>query len=86
MPIMDGYEATTSIRQYLYFNHIKQPIIVAVTAHAELEFLHKAINSGMNQVIIKPAKEIVLREILQKIKMITEGSFLLSNDNTVSML
>jgi len=31
MPIMDGYEATTKIREYLYMHRIKQPIITAIT-------------------------------------------------------
>jgi hypothetical protein len=48
MPIMDGYDATTTIRQYLYTHHQKQPIIVAVTAHAEHNYLNRAITSGMN--------------------------------------
>ena len=35
MPIKDGYEATSSIREFLFENNIKQPIISAVTGHTE---------------------------------------------------
>ena len=36
MPFMDGYEATTKIRQYLFEMDIDQPIISAVTGHTEI--------------------------------------------------
>jgi CheY-like chemotaxis protein len=35
MPVMDGYEATTLIREYLLELNIKQPQIIAVTGHSE---------------------------------------------------
>jgi len=35
MPIKDGYETTSSIREFLFENNIKQPIISAVTGHTE---------------------------------------------------
>jgi len=35
MPFMDGYEATTEIREYLYSLNIDQPIIAALTGHTE---------------------------------------------------
>jgi CheY-like chemotaxis protein len=54
MPIMDGYEATQRIRQYLFDAGIEQPIIVAITGHVEEEYINRAINSGMNQVLSKP--------------------------------
>ena len=33
MPILDGYEATTEIRNYLYYKNLRQPIIIAITGH-----------------------------------------------------
>lgn len=48
MPFMDGYEATQSIRQFLFDNNIAQPIILAVTGHTEVEYIKTAIDSGMN--------------------------------------
>ena len=65
MPIMDGYTATLKIRQYLYEQGIKQPIIVAVTGHTEDEYVKRAIASGMNQVLSKPVSVPILKVILK---------------------
>jgi CheY-like chemotaxis protein len=54
MPIMDGYEATHRIRQYLFDLGIHQPMIVAITGHVEEQYVNTAINCGMNQVLSKP--------------------------------
>lgn len=35
MPVMDGITATRLIREYLYKEGIKQPIIIGVTGHSE---------------------------------------------------
>lgn len=35
MPIMDGYEASDEIKNYLLKRKMYQPMIVAVTGHAE---------------------------------------------------
>ena len=48
MPFMDGYDATTEIRQHLYQHKIKQPIIVAITGHTEPNYIKRARESGMN--------------------------------------
>ena len=48
MPFMDGYEATTRIREYLHGQGAPQPIISAVTGHTEKMFIKQAIDSGMN--------------------------------------
>lgn len=54
MPVMDGYESTQCIRNYLYSHGLVQPIISAVTGHTEQSYVNKAIDSGMNQVLSKP--------------------------------
>jgi CheY-like chemotaxis protein len=54
MPIMDGYEATHKIRQYLFDLGIQQPMIVAITGHVEEQYVERAISCGMNQVLSKP--------------------------------
>jgi CheY-like chemotaxis protein len=48
MPIMDGYESTYHIRQYLMEQNLEQPIIVAITGHTEDSYVSKAISYGMN--------------------------------------
>ena len=65
MPIMDGYEATSKIRQFLYENNIKQPLIFAVTGHNERQYVIKALNSGMNKVLSKPIKGEIINSIVQ---------------------
>ena len=52
MPFMDGYECTAKIRE-LYVEHLglphkEQPIISAVTGHAEDTYIKKCFRSGMN--------------------------------------
>lgn len=54
MPIMDGYEATDKIREFLYLYGIIQPLIVAVTGHSEESYVERALNSGINYVLSKP--------------------------------
>ena len=48
MEDIDGYQASEEIRDILYQHRLPQPIIIAVTAHAEDWFINKAIFSGMN--------------------------------------
>jgi CheY-like chemotaxis protein len=67
MPFMDGYEATQKIRQYLFIKGILQPIIIAVTGHTENEYIEKALDSGMNEVIFKPCMSEEIFQITDKI-------------------
>mmetsp|Transcript_17656 Transcript_17656/g.27324 ORF Transcript_17656/g.27324 Transcript_17656/m.27324 type:complete len:81 (+) Transcript_17656:2644-2886(+) len=52
MPFMDGFKCTQSIRSFYYVDlglSIKnQPIISAVTGHAEPKFIKKCFDYGMN--------------------------------------
>ena len=64
MPVMDGYEATQKIREYLFKKDLHQPIITAVTGHIEHTYVRKAFSSGMNQVVSKPIGNDVLKETL----------------------
>jgi len=56
MPIMDGYEATTKIREYCEQNMMKQPYIVACTEQMEGTFVRKAWINKIDEVISKPIK------------------------------
>ena len=38
MPIMDGYECSTKIRQRISHYNLSQPYIVACTGHTEEEY------------------------------------------------
>ena len=35
MPILDGYDATKRIREYIFSKNLRQPVIIAVTGHTE---------------------------------------------------
>lgn len=64
MPEMDGFEATTVIRNDLK-NGDKIPII-ALTAHALKGYRERCIDCGMNDYLAKPFNAADLRKILQK--------------------
>lgn len=62
MPIMDGYEAATRVRNEL---HLKIPMI-AMTAHVLPTEKQKCIAAGMNDYISKPIDEHVFINMLEK--------------------
>ena len=73
MPIMDGYEATRSIRAY-EANNLKERVpIVALTAHALQEEVKECITAGCDIHISKPVrKKVLLSELdslVQKFNM-----------------
>ena len=39
MPIVDGYQATEEIRNFVRIKNILQPMVIAVTGHTEPEFI-----------------------------------------------
>jgi CheY-like chemotaxis protein len=61
MPVMDGNEATSIIRQ---FN--KDVIIIAQTAYAFSGDIEKAIKAGSNDYITKPISMVRLHELIKK--------------------
>ena len=69
MPVMDGYDATMKIREFLHKMKVRQPIISAVTGHSEKQYTMKAINAGMNQVLSKPINHERLKCLLRKLDM-----------------
>ena len=54
MPIMDGYEATQKIRDYIHSKELLQPMIIAVTGHCENSYIKRGFASGINEVSGKP--------------------------------
>ena len=66
LPIMDGYEATSVIR-----NELKNNIpIIATTAHALKGEREKCLEIGMNDYISKPLQEEAVLAIIQKWLMV----------------
>ena len=65
MPIMNGYEATTTIRR-LSRNDVKDLPIIAMTANALEEDKEAALMNGMNAHIAKPLDMDVFISVLRK--------------------
>lgn len=68
MPIMDGYEATTKIREF-YASHpeLVSPRIIALTANATSGERERCLTSGMDDYLLKPVALAHLRTALEKI-------------------
>ena len=71
MPVLDGFEATSSIRENERNSNRPQIPIIALTAHAMDSHRSKAEAVGMNKFITKPIKR---TELLQAISDILSQS------------
>ncbi|MEA5515133.1 response regulator, partial [Nodularia sp. UHCC 0506] len=60
MPVLDGLETTKEIRRRMK----RQPVIVAMTAHAMKEDKQNCLEAGMNDYLSKPVKKEKLASIL----------------------
>lgn len=65
MPVMDGFEATRSIRKLEQSTNLHTPII-AVTANAMSGDKEKCIDSGMDDYLAKPINPNKLKEVIAK--------------------
>ena len=63
MPGLDGYETTKKIRD---ITPGKQPVIIALTANALPREKEKAVNSGMNGILIKPVSTAMLQKVISQ--------------------
>lgn len=81
MPVLDGYEASLQIRNLLEktsftFNnkvdilHSESLEIIAITGHIEPNYVQKAYEHGINEVLSKPIDILALANILLKHQMI----------------
>ena len=65
MPIMDGFEATKRIKEYVQERYIR---IAALTAYTNKEFMEKCMGSGMDDYLTKPISkeqlDVVVRDFL----------------------
>lgn len=62
MPVMDGYMATETIRQFEQESNLAKGNIVGLSAHAITEFRNKALGKGMDDYLTKP----IDRDLLYK--------------------
>ena len=54
MPVMDGIEASTKIREYEQDNGLQPSTIMAVTGVASASSQQKAFDAGVNNYLVKP--------------------------------
>ncbi len=68
MPVMDGFEATKTIREYEKLNNVEKPIhIIAMTANAMKGDRESCLEVGMNDYISKPFKAEELQSLLKSV-------------------
>lgn len=71
MPVMDGYEATRAIR--LLNSHMRDALIIALTANATRVDIEKCLSSGMNDYLPKPfTPDDLYRKIFKDLKIKTQ--------------
>ncbi|MBF0622384.1 MAG: response regulator [Magnetococcales bacterium] len=66
MPVMDGYEAVSRIRQWEESQSLRPTPIVALTAHAMKEAGERAFNVGCNEFLTKPVRKVRLLEVIDQ--------------------
>ena len=64
MEPMDGYTASKLIKKYCQETDISPPYIVACTGHTEEEYVQKAWDNNMDELIPKPCRIEELVEVL----------------------
>ncbi|MCP4692547.1 MAG: response regulator, partial [Desulfobacterales bacterium] len=57
MPVMDGYTATTVIREWEKENDVEPTPIIALTAHALMAHARKSLEAGCTAHLTKPIKK-----------------------------
>ncbi len=66
MPVMDGFEATRTIREHEEENQLTPVPIVAMTGNAFESDRQKCLDAGMNDFIAKPVEPDILSEKIRK--------------------
>ena len=66
MEPMDGYTASKLIKKYCRENEIELPYIVACTGHTEEQYIQKAWDSEMDELIPKPCQIEQLQQVLSE--------------------
>ncbi len=64
MPVMDGFEAVRRIRDQTLQQGIARIPIIALTADAESSTQQRALDAGMDDIIVKPLNPKYLREVV----------------------
>ncbi|KAJ5642788.1 hypothetical protein N7490_006788 [Penicillium lividum] len=64
MPVMDGLEATTRIREHEREKDLQPSLIIAITAVASTDIQEAAFKAGVNDYLVKPLSLDKLRELI----------------------
>jgi CheY-like chemotaxis protein len=65
MPELDGYRAAVRWREIEHERNLKPKPIIALTAHATPEARQRCLDSGMNDVVIKPVDRLYLLNLIK---------------------
>lgn len=79
MPVMDGYEATSEIREFYRQNQVMQPMIVACTGHVEEQFIMKAWMHEIDEILPKPVKSEILKEIIKEVVNLSDSWIMINS-------
>lgn len=66
MPVMDGYTATRTIRQFEIENQLKHTPIIAMTANTMENDKQACMQVGMDDYITKPVAQDALQKVLSR--------------------
>ncbi|KAJ5735975.1 CheY-like superfamily [Penicillium malachiteum] len=80
MPVMGGFEATATIRQYEKAQSLPRTPIVALTAHAMLGDREKCLESGMDDYVSKPLQPSQMMETILKYSAMNISSTIVSTN------
>lgn len=70
MPVLDGCQATTAIRQFEKERGLKPIPVIALTAHVLEEYQKRCLASGMNMVLAKP---IIISDLVASLNQFCAG-------------
>ncbi len=81
MPVMDGYEAIRSIRQWENARSLKRTPIIAFTASAFEDDVRRALDAGADMHVSKPVKKAALLEVINKLIHVQRSADAALNSN-----
>ncbi|KAL4133534.1 hypothetical protein PRIC2_003851 [Phytophthora ramorum] len=66
MPIMDGYTATATIREFEHEHNLPRIPILGLTAYAMSDDRQKCLDCGMDEFMVKPISKLSLRKAIRQ--------------------
>ena len=66
MPVMNGFEATKTLKQMMSNNEVRACPIIGCTAHAQGEEMERGSGCGMDDYVTKPVLPSVVKQLVEK--------------------